>query len=347
MKRVLPLLMTVVLAFAGLAGCGADKAQASNTAEVSETTTNASEQINIVTTIFPTYDWVNVILGDKKADANVTMLLDNGVDLHSYQPTAEDISKIASCDMFIYVGGESDEWVEDVLAQATNKDMKVINLLEVLGDSVKAEEIVEGMQGEDEHEDGEDEGHDHDHEDEEEEEFDEHVWLSLRNAQILCAAIAEALESIDADNAAAYQANLEAYQKELQTLDAEYKAMVASAAKDTVLFGDRFPFRYLVDDYNLNYYAAFVGCSAESEASFETVVFLSEKVDELELPAILIIDNSDGKIAETVKDNTTAKNAQILTIDSLQSTTSAQYADGKTYLSAMKENLDNLKIALN
>ncbi|MBO4375680.1 MAG: zinc ABC transporter substrate-binding protein [Lachnospiraceae bacterium] len=347
MKRVLPLLMTVVLAFAGLAGCSADKAQASNTEGASETTENTSEQINIVTTIFPTYDWVNVILGDKKADANVTMLLDNGVDLHSYQPTAEDISKIASCDMFIYVGGESDEWVEDVLAQATNKDMKVINLLEVLGDSVKAEEIVEGMQGEDEHEDGEDEGHDHDHEDEEEEEFDEHVWLSLRNAQILCAAIAEALEAIDADNASAYQANLEGYEKELQTLDAEYKAMVADASKDTVLFADRFPFRYLVDDYDLTYYAAFVGCSAESEASFETVVFLAEKVDELNLPAILIIDNSDGKIAETVRDNTAAKDAQILTIDSLQSTTSAQYASGRTYLSAMKENLDNLKIALN
>ena len=347
MKRVLPLLMTVVLAFAGLAGCSADKAQASNTEGASETTENTSEQINIVTTIFPTYDWVNVILGDKKADANVTMLLDNGVDLHSYQPTAEDISKIASCDMFIYVGGESDEWVEDVLAQATNKDMKVINLLEVLGDSVKAEEIVEGMQGEDEHEDGEDEGHDHDHEDEEEEEFDEHVWLSLRNAQILCAAIAEALEAIDADNASAYQANLEGYEKELQTLDAEYKAMVADASKDTVLFADRFPFRYLVDDYDLTYYAAFVGCSAESEASFETVVFLAEKVDELNLPAILIIDNSDGKIAETVRDNTAAKDAQILTIDSLQSTTIAQYASGRTYLSAMKENLDNLKIALN
>ena len=319
----------------------------------------SSDKLQIVTTIFPEYDWVMQILGDKAADADVTMLLDNGVDLHSYQPTAEDILKIAGCDVFIYVGGESDEWVEDALAEAVNKDMIVINLLEVLGDSVKEEEVVEGMQEEDEHdhdhhhdhEGGDhdaDEDHDHDHEHEEEEvEYDEHVWLSLKNASVLCDAITDALSKADADNAAVYQANNEAYKAQLSALDAQYKEVVESAAFDTLLFGDRFPFRYLTDDYNLNYYAAFVGCSAESEASFETIVFLADKTDELGLNSIMIIESSDGKIAQTIRDNTEDKNQEIYVLDSMQSVTSDDVKNGVTYLSIMTDNLEVLKKALN
>lgn len=294
----------------------------------------SSDKLQIVTTIFPEYDWVMQILGDKAADADVTMLLDNGVDLHSYQPTAEDILKIAGCDVFIYVGGESDEWVEDALAEAVNKDMIVINLLEVLGDSVKEEEVVEGMQEEDEHE-------------EEEVEYDEHVWLSLKNASVLCDAITDALSKADADNAAVYQANNEAYKAQLSALDAQYKEVVESAAFDTLLFGDRFPFRYLTDDYNLNYYAAFVGCSAESEASFETIVFLADKTDELGLNSIMIIESSDGKIAQTIRDNTEDKNQEIYVLDSMQSVTSDDVKNGVTYLSIMTDNLEVLKKALN
>ena len=294
----------------------------------------SSDKLQIVTTIFPEYDWVMQILGDKAADADVTMLLDNGVDLHSYQPTAEDILKIAGCDVFIYVGGESDEWVEDALAEAVNKDMIVINLLEVLGDSVKEEEVVEGMQEEDEHE-------------EEEVEYDEHVWLSLKNASVLCDAITDALSKADADNAAVYQANNEAYKAQLSALDAQYKEVVESAAFDTLLFGDRFPFRYLTDDYNLNYYAAFVGCSAESEASFETIVFLADKTDELGLNSIMIIESSDGKIAQTIRDNTEDKNQEIYVLDSMQAVTSDDVKNGVTYLSIMTDNLEVLKKALN
>ena len=294
----------------------------------------SSDKLQIVTTIFPEYDWVMQILGDKAADADVTMLLDNGVDLHSYQPTAEDILKIAGCDVFIYVGGESDEWVEDALAEAVNKDMIVINLLEVLGDSVKEEEVVEGMQEEDEHE-------------EEEVEYDEHVWLSLKNASVLCDAITDALSKADADNAAVYQANNEAYKAQLSALDAQYKEVVESAAFDTLLFGDRFPFRYLTDDYYLNYYAAFVGCSAESEASFETIVFLADKTDELGLNSIMIIESSDGKIAQTIRDNTEDKNQEIYVLDSMQSVTSDDVKNGVTYLSIMTDNLEVLKKALN
>ena len=298
----------------------------------------SSDKLQIVTTIFPEYDWVMQILGDKAEGADVTMLLDNGVDLDSYQPTAEDILKIAGCDVFIYVGGESDEWVEDALAEAVNKDMIVINLLEVLGDSVKEEEVVEGMQEEDEH--------DHEHE-EEEVEYDEHVWLSLKNASVLCDAITDALSKADADNAAVYQANNEAYKAQLSALDAQYKEVVESAAFDTLLFGDRFPFRYLTDDYNLNYYAAFVGCSAESEASFETIVFLADKTDELGLNSIMIIESSDGKIAQTIRDNTEDKNQEIYVLDSMQATTSEDVKNGVTYISVMTSNLEILKKALN
>ena len=330
--------------------CGCNAAQKANT----------SDKMKIVTTIFPEYDWVNNILGDKASNAEVTMLLDNGVDLHSFQPTAADILKISECDLFIYVGGESDEWVEDVLKEATNKDMIAINLLEVLGDKVVEEEIVEGMQEEEE-----DEDHDHEHENEDEHEhehediakthehhhhdeveYDEHVWLSLRNSAILVNSISEAIQKIDPANAETYKANAASYIEKLNALDADYQAAVSAASKNTILFGDRFPFRYLVDDYNLEYYAAFVGCSAESEASFETIVFLAGKVDELSLPAVLTIEGKDHSIAQTIVENTAAKDQKILTMDSMQSTTSEDINNGASYLSIMESNLSVLKEAL-
>ncbi|MBO4863128.1 MAG: zinc ABC transporter substrate-binding protein [Eubacterium sp.] len=305
------------------------------------------DKLQIVTTIFPGYDWVREIVGsgtnsvDKSAadKADITMLLDNGVDLHSYQPTAADIAKISNCDVFIYVGGESDSWVDDALKEAINKDMIVIDLLEVLGDTVKEEEVVEGMEAEEEEEE--------ESEEEEGPEYDEHVWLSLKSSEKLCSAISDALVKADPDNADAYKANVEAYQAKLDELDAEYQKAVDEAKYDTILFGDRFPFRYMVDDYGLNYYAAFVGCSAETEASFETIIFLSEKVDELELPAIFTIEGSDGKIANTIKNNTKAKNQEILTINSLQSIVSGDVENGTTYLNVMKDNLEVLKKAIN
>ncbi|MBO4509419.1 MAG: zinc ABC transporter substrate-binding protein [Spirochaetaceae bacterium] len=292
---------------------------------------NSSGTPKIVTTIFPEYDWVNNILGQNPADVELTMLLNSGADLHSYQPTVADIMKISICDLFIYVGGESDKWVDDALKEAVNKNMVVINLLETLGDKVKEEEIVEGMQGEDE---------------EEEAEYDEHVWLSLKNAAILCDAIADEVCKIDSPNAATYKANAAAYISKLNALDAKYTEAVANSTVKTVLFGDRFPFRYLVDDYGLSYYAAFVGCSAETEASFETIAFLSKKVDELSLGTILTIDGNNHKIAQTIALNTKAKNQKILILDSMQSVTSKDVKNGANYLSIMEKNLETLKTAL-
>ncbi|MCR5188972.1 MAG: zinc ABC transporter substrate-binding protein [Treponema sp.] len=523
-----------------------------------------AKKLQVVTTIFPEYDWVREILGDNTKNVDLTLLVGNGVDLHSYQPSIQDIAKISTADIFIYVGGESDGWVKDALANATNKKMKVINLMEVLEGQTKAEEMKEGMQASEHHHhhhEGEaeehehnhehheaeahehhhddeiteadikarklsefngewqslypvlkkgaleeyvhsqaekksisekdsfaeieakwncgvknivikgnkitfiydngkketetykyagfatktnDEGkissirykfeskgkkgpkyvmlndhghepadsvahfhiyfgnkdfdellnttsnpffvasglndkeclenlmghdhghnheaeghdhdeHDHDHEAEEghhhhhhdgEVEYDEHVWLSVRFAKTLCAVIADALCDVDSANASVYKANLKAYSNKLDNLDSRYAAVAKNGKKNTLLFGDRFPFRYFVEDYNLDYFAAFVGCSAETEASFETVAFLSKKLDELGLNTVLKIESGDGKIARTIVENSKKKNAKILTLDSIQSTTLKQAKAGTTYLKIMEDNLKVIEEAL-
>ena len=332
MKKYISILLAAVMAVCCLSACGQNNSNTNTQAK-----DNNDKRVKVVTTIFPEYDWVKEIAGDEVSNMDLTMLLDNGVDLHSYQPTADDIMKISDCDLFIYVGGESDAWVEDALKEAVNKDMKVINLLDVLGSSVKEEEVVEGMEAEEEEaKDGA----------EEEAEYDEHVWLSLRNAKVLCKAIADDLTEIDTENANTYQENEKAYADKLDELDKKYQETVDSASQKTLLFGDRFPFRYMVDDYGLSYYAAFVGCSAETEASFETITFLAGKTDELGLKNIMTIEKSDQKIAKTIIENTKEKNQGILTLDSMQSTTSDDAKKGATYFSIMENNLNVLQEAL-
>ncbi len=323
MRKVISLLLAVSLSLGALslAGCGGEGE-------------SGGERLSIVTTIFPVYDWAMQILGERAADADVTMLLDSGVDLHSYQPTADDMVKISTCDVFLYVGGESDEWVEDALRGATNKDMVTVNLLEALGDAAKEEETVEGME-EEEEEGGE-----------ESPAYDEHVWLSLRNAKVLVGAIAEALGRADEKGADTYKANAAAYGDRLDALDAKYEAAVSGAARRTLLFGDRFPFRYLADDYGLDYYAAFSGCSAETEASFETVAFLAGKVDELSLPCVLTLEGTDHGIAQAIVEASASKSAKIIALDSMQSTTAGDVEGGASYLAAMEGNLAALQEAL-
>ena len=343
-------------------------------------------KLSIVTTIYPEYAWTKEILGSRADSVNLTLLMKNGVDLHSYKPTAQDIAKIASADMVVSVGGESDEWIKKALEATPKKGRSEINLMEALGDRVKAEEVVEGMQAEhEEHHHGEhadastssatlehhehhdehadpsassgtkehhehhdehaEEHHHHDHE--EEVENDEHVWLSLKNAEILVQKITEELSNIDPAHASLYNQNSTTYVAKIKALDGDYRTAVESAARKTVLFGDRFPFRYLVDDYGIKYYAAFVGCSAESEASFETIAFLAGKMDSLSLPAIFTIEKGNQKIANAIlAASKKSKEAQILTLNSMQSVTEQQIIDGMDYLSIMKSNLDVLKNAL-
>lgn len=511
--KIITVLMTVMLVIGVLTGCTNKDSNGSGTdTQVNHENNNNKEnkKFNVVSTIFPQYDWVRQIIGENSDNYELTLLLNNGVDLHNYQPTTDDIIKISTCDMFIYVGGESDSWVEDILKNSLNEDMVVINLLDVLGDSVKEEEIKEGME------------HDHDHthgsevfEDEEvadrllsdwagkwqsvypylldgtlnevlehkagegemtvdeyyeyyvtgyetdaekieindntitfyknsvastatyeykgfeiltyesgskgvryqfeaigdtngaprfvqfsdhmiepnksehfhiyfgnegfaalleemdnwptyyeeglsgaeivedmiahehETELDEHVWLSLKNAKVITSFITDQLKGLDAANASIYENNRNAYHKELDALDTRYQEVTENAACKTLLFGDRFPFRYLVDDYGLDYYAAFSGCSAETEASFETIIFLANKVDELELKNIMVIETSDQSIAKTISQSTKGKNHSIFTLDSMQSVTNSDIASGVSYLSIMDSNLDVLKDVLN
>ena len=322
-KRIFAALMMVLLLAGALAGCG--------------TRLPAQDgRLSLVVTIFPEYDWLRNIAGEHFDDMDVKMLLDSGVDLHSYQPTAEDMVRLSTCDMFVYVGGESDAWADDALRELDGSDTTVVCLLDELGEAAKEEEVVEGMMAEDEEEEEEDGP-----------EYDEHVWLSLRNAAALCRVLCDRLSALDPANAADYAANTDAYIARLEALDAQFAAAVEAAPRQTVLFGDRFPFRYLADDYGLTYYAAFSGCSAETEASFETIVFLANKVDELGLPAILQIESADGSIAETIRQNTAAKDQAILSMDSMQSCTARDVAAGADYLAIMEENLAVLGEALN
>ena len=478
--------MKKLLAFAGiLLALGMGSAFAKKASD--------ENKVKVVTTIFPEYDWVKEIVGEKADDVELTLLLNNGVDLHSYQPSVKDIAKIQDADIFVYVGGESDEWVDDVLKNVKKPNQKVINLLEVLGDRVKAEEVVEGMEHEHHHDEH---GHDHDehgheHHGKEVKTFEDHdvkdrnlsdwagewqspypfvldgsldeAWeekaedgkktaaeykeyyktgyktdiasVSIKgdkitykydngktvsakykyvgyfiqlwsggtkgamyrfertdkksdapkfieiNDHMIEPAKAEHFhlrmsnESFDAivdpekywptffpasmsaheigehlsghsKNAGTYRKNLASYNAKLSDLDSKYEAAVKAASKNTLVFGDRFPFRYLVDDYGLKYFAAFSGCSAESEASFKTIVFLSEKVNELDLQRVCQIESGNGKIAKTVISNSKNKKAKVLVFDSLQSTTAKQIKKGATYLGAMEKNLEILKEAL-
>ena len=325
MKKITALILTLAMILT-FSACG-------NQDQAEQETSEGG--IRIVTTVFPEYDWARVILGDNPSGAELILLTDNGVDLHSYQPNAEDILKITTSDVLIYVGGESDAYIEDALKTKQNENMKEVCLLDVMGDSAKEEEIVEGMEAEEE-----------EHEEEEGPEYDEYVWLSLRNASVLCDAVCDAICQADPENEGYYRENLEAYKNELADLDTEYSQVTEDAGTKTLLFGDRFPFRYMTDDYDLEYFAAFVGCSAETEASFETVTFLSKKVDELGLKHVMTIENSDGKIAQTIIENTESKDQEILSMNSMQSVLREDIENGTTYLDIMKNNLEVLRTAL-
>ncbi len=335
-KRGLVFAMVLVTAMFMLTACG--------------TSEEKSDKIKIVCTTFPSYDWISELTAGVE-NVELTLLQDKGVDLHSYQPTADDMIKIKESNLFVYVGGESDDWVDDAIEDIHREDFSAISLMQILGENVKQEEVKEGMQAEedehdhdaDDHDADEEDGHDHDAE---EVEYDEHVWLSLKNAETICAVLADKLEEINPENKDKISENAKSYIEKLSALDAEYEKTVSGAANKTVLFGDRFPFRYLVDDYGIDYFAAFVGCSAETEASFETVAFLSGKVDDLGLNTILTIDKSDKKIAKTIVANSKEKSAKILTLNSMQTVDKKQIEDGATYLKIMQENLNVLKEAL-
>lgn len=314
MKKLISLFLSFIIIFS-FAAC------ADNVTDIPED----DGKLTVVTTVFPVYDWTRNVTGDM---CNVIYLDKSGADMHSFEPTASDIALLSKADVFIHIGGVSDKWVDSAIESAKNDSLAVLSLMTVTG--VLEEETVEGMQI-------------HDHEDKNTDEYDEHIWLSLKKAQTSVDAICEALCKADSINAETYKTNASAYNNKLCELDGRFETLTASAKRNTILVADRFPFRYLTEDYGIEYFAAFPGCSAESEASFDTMTFLIEKTKELSLPCILIIENSDGKLADTISRETGAK---VLTLGSCQSVTQAQAENGLTYLSVMENNLTTLTEAL-
>ena len=313
----------------------------------------------ILCTTFAAYDWVREILGDTDT-FTCRMLVDNGVDLHSYQPSAQDIMKIANCRMLVYVGGESDTWVSDALVESGNENIVAISLLDLVGNRALNEVELEGVE-EHHHHDHDDEDHDHEAEpadhaegeadntdgqnDAEDGHYDEHVWLSLKNAIVCTETLADAITELDSDNAKQYVANAKTYTGKLEALDDDYQTMRDAATQTTILVGDRFPFLYLAEDYDIHYFAAYSGCSADVEASVHTVTYLAEKLQEYKLQAIYVVDNGTDSLANTIAESAEMK-PKILHLSSMQSVTKDDIEKGCTYLSYMEENLQMLKQGL-
>ena len=316
------------------------------TEEDNKATADLPDKISIVTTIFPQYDFARQVAGD---NAEVTMLLGPGEETHTYEPTPQDIIDIQKADIFIYVGGESESWVDNILDSFDTKDMEIINMMDIV--DVVEEEVVEGME---DHEDDEDQDTENEEDSEdsdevetadssEEKEYDEHVWTSIDNAQIITQAIADALCEIDEPNRAVYTSNCEVYLAQLSNLKKEFNRIVKGAERDTIVFGDRFPLRYFADEFGLEYYAAFPGCSEQSEPSAGTVAFLIEKVREEEIPVVFYLELSNGKIAKTIAESS---NAETLQFNSCHNVTMEQFLDGVTYADLMTENIEALRMAL-
>jgi len=332
MKRILPLLLIVAFALALLAGCG----QATEDAATSQTEPDGQaggDKLQVVSALFPGYDFAREIGGEQIA---LSMLLPPGAESHSFEPTLQDILTLQSCDVFIYVGGESDTWVDGVLASMDTTNMTILAMMDLV--EVVEEELKEGMEEEShDHDSGEDE------DPEEETEYDEHVWTAPANAIRITRAITDTFCALDEDNADTYTAACAAYTAQLEELDAGFRQVVEAGARSTLIFGDRFPFRYFVDAYGLDYFAAFPGCSSETEASAKTVAFLIDKVSDEGVPVVFYIEFSNGKIADTICEGTGAKK---LLFHSCHNVTKDEFESGVSYLSLMTQNMESLKEAL-
>lgn len=296
---------------------------------------DSSDKLRAVATIFPQYDFLREIGGDH---LDLTMLLQPGAESHSFEPTPADMIKVSDCDLFVYVGGDSDAWVETILESVDTSKKEIVTLMDCV--ETVAEETVEGMQTH-EHEDDDE---DSDHDDEDEEEQDEHVWTSPRNAILIVEKLRDALIELDPANKADYTVNADNYIARLQKLDASFAETVSTAKRHTIILGDRFPFRYLADAYDLDYYAAFPGCAAEAEASAQTIAFLVDKVQEEQFPVVFTIELSNGKMADSICEATGAKKRLL---HSCHNVTKQDFDHHATYLSLMEQNVEVLKEALN
>lgn len=324
MKKFLSFALSLFIVFTTLftlTSCSSEKNESKND----------SGKISVVTTIFPYYDFTRSIAGDK---ADIKLLLSPGSEPHSYEPSPSDIVAIENCDIFIYNGGESDEWVESVLDSIENKNMKIMRMMDYV--DLLYEQSVD--HDEHEHEDGDEHEHEHG------EEYDEHIWTSVKNAEKLTNAIYDELCVSDSANKAAYSSNRDSYLSKLQALDSEISDIVSNAKRNTVVFGDRFPFLYFVTDYSLEYECAFPGCSSETEPSISTVTHMIDFTRENKIPVVFYLEFSNGKVAKLISEDTGAKTMRF---SSCHNVTKDEFADGATYISLMEQNANALKEALN
>ena len=331
MKKFIYMFGTFVLGAALFSGCGFQ------TTPIEK----GADKVSVVCTTFPQYDWVRNLLGDAAEEFEVSLLVKNSADIHNYQPSAQDMIAMKEADLFLYVGGESDAWVEDLMKADTMLSDKGVSLMAALGDEALVEEIVEGMEHDHEHGHGHEKDHEH-----ADEVLDEHVWLSLENAEILCQYISGRIQELVPDEAEVIAANTTKYVEVLHELGVKYQNMVDESGHNALVFGDRFPFRYLTEDYNLEYYAAFAGCNAEVEAGFDTIIGLADKVKELKVPCVLVIDGSDKSLAEAILQAAGKSDKEILTLDSMQSVSWEDILRGANYLDIMRANLEVLRKAL-
>ncbi len=321
LKKIASVALILVLALSVLSSCAPAAAGSEKSG------------LSIVSTVFPSYDFARQITAG--TDAEVTLLLQPGEEVHSFDPTSQDIIRIQNADLFLYVGGENDTWVESVLA-GLDKRVNTFRMMDYV--TLYEEELVEGMQPEEEEEDAAaTEG-------EEEHEWDEHVWTAPVNAIAIVKSMTAELIKIDPANAKAYQANADAYVAKLETLDASFWDVVNAASRKTVVFADRFPVRYFVEEFGLSYYAAFPGCSTETEPSAATVASLIDHVKAENIPVVFYIELSNQQMANTVAEATGAKTMLFHTCHNVSK---AEFDGGATYLSLMENNLIALKAALN
>lgn len=328
-KRKIALILALCLLFLPLVGCRGQQ---------------DGDKLTVVCTLFPLYDWIREVVGDSES-VEVVLLVQNGTDLHSFQPSAADIVRLRSCDLLVRLGGGADGWVEDALRQAPVGDRRDLKLLETDGMTLRdisAESVAQGHDHEHDH----DHDHEHEHEHDESCAVDEHFWLSLANACASVSAIADTLAELDEGNASVYRENAARYGAELLALDREYRETVAQSEDPYLVFGDRFPFVYLTEEYGIGYLAAFAGCGTDGDATVDTVIRLARTLDERGLGFVVVTEGSDGELAEGVIRASADGSREILTVDSLQSVTGKELKSGKTYLGAMRENLAILRRAL-
>ena len=331
-------------------GCGAGNIQQNPTD--SDTRPENTQTTEILCAAFAEYDWTRQILGNNPAGISLRLINDSGMDMHSYQPSVADMVEIADADLIIFTGGDSEFWIEDALVSSASETRIQVKMMEVFEHNHELADCYTA----DDHDDHEGHGHDsHDSHDEHDEHdghdghahsTDEHLWLSLKMAPAFITEITEAVSAIDPANAEYYNSNASTYIDKIRDLDARYQSAAAGMVHGTILFADRYPFKYLLEDYGIGHVAAFPGCSAETEASFETILSLSDAVDHLGLNAVAILHKSKPDLAQTIIKNSGNRDAQILTLNSMQSVTKSDIQAGTTYLSIMEQNLEVLEKAL-